>query len=91
MWRVVSIDAWVASLAESYGDMSFEPPLLATITSPTLIVHGDRDYCFPASMALDIYQAIPDAALWVVPSGGHVPITGGNARRFADVALEFLE
>jgi hypothetical protein len=41
-------------------------------------------------MAWDIYQAIPDAALWVVPNGGHVPITHGNADRFADIALEFL-
>jgi pimeloyl-ACP methyl ester carboxylesterase len=89
--QIRALYAWVASLAESYGDMSFEPPLLATITAPTLIVHGDRDYCFPASMAWDIYQAIPDAALWVVPNGGHVPITGGNAERFADIALEFLE
>lgn len=89
--QIRALYAWVASLAENYGDMTFEPPLLSTITAPTLVVHGDRDYCFPASMAWDIYKAIPDAALWVVPNGGHVPITGGNAERFADVALEFLE
>ena len=77
-------------MAKSYNDMAFSPPLLATITAPTLIVHGDRDYCFPASMAWDIYQAIPDSALWVVPNGSHVPITGGNAARFADTTLEFL-
>ena len=70
--------------------MTFTPPLLATITAPTLVVHGDRDYCFPASMAWDIYQAIPDSALWVVPNGGHVPVTGDNADRFADITLEFL-
>ena len=41
-------------------------------------------------MAWDIYQAIPDSALWVVPNGSHEPITGGNAARFADTTLEFL-
>lgn len=89
--QIRALYSWVASLSDSYNDMTFEPPLLATITAPTLVVHGDRDYCFPASMAWDIYQAIPDAALWVVPNGGHVPIDGENAQRFADIALEFLE
>jgi pimeloyl-ACP methyl ester carboxylesterase len=89
--QIRALYSWVASLADSYGDMTFEPPLLATITASTLIVHGDRDYCFPASMAWDIYQAIPEAALWVVPNGSHVPIDGGNAGRFADITLEFLD
>ena len=89
--QIRALYAWVASLAESYNDMTFSPPYLATITAPTLVVHGDRDYCFPASMAWDIYQAIPEAYLWVVPGGGHVPITGANADRFVDVAKEFLQ
>ena len=88
--QIRALYAWVASLADSYNDMTFTPALLATISAPTLVVHGDRDYCFPASMAWDIYQAIPEAALWVVPNGGHVPITEGNASRFADISLEFL-
>ena len=88
--QIRALYAWIASLADSYNDMTFTPPLLATITAPTLVVHGDRDYCFPASMAWDIYQAIPDSALWVVPNGGHVPVTGDNADRFADITLEFL-
>jgi len=88
--QIRALYAWVASLAVDYTDMVFTPPLLATIQAPTLVVHGDRDYCFPASMAWDIYQAIPDSALWVVPKGGHVPITGANASRFADITLEFL-
>ena len=89
--QIRALYSWVASLSDSYNDMTFEPPLLATITAKTLVVHGDRDYCFPASMAWDIYRAIPDAELWVVPNGSHVPIDGNNAERFADIALEFLE
>ena len=30
-------------LKDSYDDMAFTPPLLATISARTLIVHGDRD------------------------------------------------
>jgi pimeloyl-ACP methyl ester carboxylesterase len=81
---------WVASLATSYNDMTFSPACLATITARTLVVHGDRDYCFPASMAWDIYDAIPDAFLWVVPNGGHVPIQGPYAPAFTKTVVEFL-
>jgi hypothetical protein len=52
---------------------------------------GHRDYCFPVSMAVEIYDAIPDAALWVVPGGTHVPIQGRRAAPFAAEALAFLE
>ena len=88
--QIRALYAWVASLASSFNDMTFTPPFLATIKARTLIVHGDRDYCFPASMAWDIYQAIPNAELWVVPNGGHVPIRGDNAGSFADKAIAFL-
>jgi len=81
---------WVASLADSYEDMAFTPPHLATIKARTLVVHGDRDYCFPASMAWDIYQAIPKAYLWVVPNGGHVPLQGPQVPAFTEKALAFL-
>lgn len=88
--QIRALYAWVASLAGSFNDMTFTPPFLATIKARTLIVHGDRDYCFPASMAWDIYQAIPNAELWVVPNGGHVPIHGDNASTFSDIAIDFL-
>jgi pimeloyl-ACP methyl ester carboxylesterase len=70
--------------------MTFTPPYLSTITARTLVVHGDRDYCFPASMAWDIYSAIPRAYLWVVPNGDHVPISGPHAAAFARTAMDFL-
>jgi pimeloyl-ACP methyl ester carboxylesterase len=89
--QIRALYKWVASLADSYNDMTFTPPFLATIRARTLVVHGDRDYCFPASMAWDLYRAIPDAALWVVPNGGHVPLDGPRAAAFEDAALEFLE
>lgn len=88
--QVRALYAWVASLAGDYEDMVFTPPQLATITAPTLVVHGDRDYCFPASMAWEIYHAIPDSYLWVVPNGGHVPLSGANQDRFAEIVEAFL-
>ena len=88
--QIRALYEWVASLAESYNDMTFTPPFLSTIKARTLVVHGDRDYCFPASMAWDIYSAIPEAYLWVVPNGDHVPIRGPHAAPFTRVAIEFL-
>jgi pimeloyl-ACP methyl ester carboxylesterase len=81
---------FLASLAVDYEDATFTPPHLATIEARTLIVHGDRDYCFPVSLALEMYEAIPDAYLWVVPAGEHVPITGANAGPFRREVVEFL-
>lgn len=78
---------------DSYDDMNFTPPYLSTITARTLIVHGDRDRFFPVSIPVEQYEAIPDAYLWIVPNGGHVPLIGTEwgDRVFTDVVLEFLE
>jgi pimeloyl-ACP methyl ester carboxylesterase len=69
---------------------SFTPPLLATITAKTLIVHGDRDPLYPVELALEMYRAIPQSALWVVPNGGHGPVFGPLAAPFAEKAVAFL-
>lgn len=76
-------------LQHSYDDMTFTPPHLATITARTLIVHGDRDDFFPVEIPVEMYRAIPDAELWIVPGGGHVPIYD-PAVPFAATALRFL-
>src|SRR3954463_4273303 len=74
-------------LKDSYDDMAFTPPLLATISARTLVVHGDRDPLYPVELALELYRSIPNAALWVVPNGGHGPIFGARAAPFAATAL----
>jgi pimeloyl-ACP methyl ester carboxylesterase len=71
-------------------DPNFTPDRLMTISAPTLIVFGDRDPLYPVSIAFELYQAIPNAALWVVPNAGHGPVFGPHAARFADTALSFL-
>ena len=78
------------ALKDHHDDMAFTPPLLATITARTLIVHGDRDPLYPVRLAVEIYEAIPRAFLWVVPGGGHGPIFGPASVPFRDAALSFL-
>jgi pimeloyl-ACP methyl ester carboxylesterase len=74
---------------DSYDDMNFTPPYLATITARTLIVHGDRDPIYPVSLALEMYQAIPRSYLWVIPNGEHGSIFT-MVEHFNETALAFL-
>jgi pimeloyl-ACP methyl ester carboxylesterase len=82
--------AQMRALKDSYADMAFTPPLLATIRAHTLVVHGDRDPLYPVEMALQLYRSIPSSALWVVPNGGHGPVFGAMAAPFAATALAHL-
>jgi pimeloyl-ACP methyl ester carboxylesterase len=75
---------------DSYDDMNFTAPFLSTITARTLIVHGDRDPFYPVNIALEMYAAIPRSYLWIVPNGGHGPISGDSAKAFVENATRFL-
>jgi pimeloyl-ACP methyl ester carboxylesterase len=88
--QILGLYDMTRSFATSYDDMAFTPPLLATITARTLVVHGDRDPLYPVAMAVEIFEAVPGAALWVVPKAGHGPIFGSLAPTFAAAALDHL-
>jgi pimeloyl-ACP methyl ester carboxylesterase len=75
---------------DSYEDMNFTAPYLATITARTLIIHGDRDEFFPVNIPVEMYRSIPRSSLWIVPNGGHVPIHGPAKSEFERVTAEFL-
>ena len=75
---------------DNYDDMNFTGPYLSAITARTLIVHGDRDAYFPVSIPLEMYTSIPNAYLWIVPNGDHIPILDDRAELFTQTALEFL-
>jgi pimeloyl-ACP methyl ester carboxylesterase len=75
---------------DSYDDMTFTAPHLATIRARTLIVHGDRDEFFPVDIPVAMYSAIPGSALWIVPGGDHVPIFGERSEAFLATAMKFL-
>lgn len=77
-------------LKDSHDDMAFTPPLLATITARTLVVHGDRDPLYPVELALEMYRSIPSSAPWIVPNGGHGLIFGALAAPFVETALVHL-
>lgn len=49
------------------------PPLLRSVTIPTMLIHGDGDLAVPVSMAQELADAMPDARLEILPGGGHRP------------------
>jgi pimeloyl-ACP methyl ester carboxylesterase len=77
------------ALGKNYDDMNLTAQDLSTITARTLVVHGDRDRFFPVEIPVSIYRSIPDAALWIVPGGDHVPIYDSTVP-FTSTALRFL-
>ena len=78
------------AFADDRDDMNFTAATLSAITARTLIVHGDRDPLYPVELAVELFRGIPDAALWVVPNGGHGPIFGNQAAAFVETAAAFL-
>ncbi|RKH35253.1 alpha/beta hydrolase [Corallococcus praedator] len=78
------------ALSKDYDDMNFTAQSLSAITARTLVVHGDRDHFFPVEIPVSIYRSIPDAALWIVPGGDHVPVFDSTVP-FTSTALRFLE
>lgn len=80
------------NMAVDYNDMNFTPPYLSTITSKTLIIHGDRDVFFPIEIPLISYKAIPNSYLWIVPNAGHMPFGFYEKNSiWADVYLKVIE
>jgi pimeloyl-ACP methyl ester carboxylesterase len=75
---------------KNYDDMNFTAQSLSVITARTLIVHGDRDRFFPVEIPVSIYRSIPDAALWIIPGGDHVPIYDSMVP-FTSTVLRFLD
>lgn len=86
-----SPSAMVRALADDAHDMSFTPARLAAVTARTLVVFGDRDFLYPVELGVELYRAIPNAELWVVPGGGHGPIFADAADDFVRAALAFFD
>lgn len=61
-------------MADTENDMAFTPEMLSTIQTRTLIIQGDRDPFYPIDLTIEMYKAIPNADLWIVPHAGHGPI-----------------
>ncbi len=88
--QIIAMMEWQKIAADDYESTAFTPPYLATIKANTLIVHGERDRRVPISIALEMYKAIPNSSLWIVPNGGHVPIRNFYEENFIEVTEAFL-
>ncbi|HRN62884.1 MAG TPA: alpha/beta hydrolase [Luteimonas sp.] len=88
--QVDEILQWFHGLKDNDEDIRLSRQELALIEARTLIVHGDRDEFFPVDIPVEVYAAIPEAQLWIVPGGDHVPIYDRNARDFEERILGFL-
>jgi pimeloyl-ACP methyl ester carboxylesterase len=78
------------ALGDDYEDMNFTAHSLSAITAPTLVIHGDSDNFFPVEIPENISRWIPDARLWIIPGGDHVPIFDPEVP-FTSTVLQFLE
>lgn len=88
--QIRQLVAQFKAFEHSDDDMDFGAAELSAIRARTLVVHGDRDGFFPVEIAVDLYHALRDAALWVVPGGDHVPIDDPDVP-FTATALRFLD
>lgn len=95
----------ILELSSSRSDRrAATPELLAQITAPTLILHGERDNLIPAAHGEKFAAAIPGSVLKLYAGIGHLPqeeiadLSAGDLRAFLnthvhgaeDVALEDL-
>lgn len=62
------------AMSTSKDDMNLTAADLETIQVKTHLIQGDRDPIYPLDVTIEMYHHIPDSSLWIIPSGGHVPI-----------------
>jgi len=88
--QIKTILASTKSFATSYDDLNFTPLLLSTIQARTFIIQGDRDPLYPVELSVEMFKAIPNSRLWIVPNAGHGPIIGARWSEFLQASSAFL-
>ena len=88
--QIKALLASTKSFADSYDDLAFTPPHLATIKARTLIVQGDRDPLYPVELSVEMAKAIPQSQLWILPNAGHGPVIGAKWPEFLETSAAFL-
>ncbi len=76
--------AAVTALSHAYTTDPHLEGRLGDITLPTLVVLGDRDPFVPLEHAVDLYRALPEASLAIVPGGAH-DLPGKHPGALADL------
>lgn len=64
--------------------------MMRQIHAKTLIIQGDRDPFYPIEISVEMYRHIPNASLWIIPNGGHVPLSNDELTVFKNFLLEYL-
>ncbi len=62
-------------MSVSEDDMNLRPTDLARIKVKTHLIQGDRDPLYPLDITIEMFHHIPASSLWIIPNGGHVPLT----------------
>lgn len=75
---------------DDMNDMNFTSEMLSKIKSKTLIVQGDRDPIYPIELTIEMFRDIPNSYLWVIPNGGHVPISSDSTMDFIKNIEKFM-
>lgn len=65
-------------------------PLLASLTLPVLLIHGDRDTLAPVQAAHWLAQHLAHAQLRVIAGAGHAPFLS-HQQAFTTALLDFLQ
>jgi pimeloyl-ACP methyl ester carboxylesterase len=70
-------------------DINLPLESLKEITSPTLIIHGDRDIFFPVDIPAEMKMTIPNSELSIFPNTQHI-VMEFYPERVAEMGIEFF-
>ncbi|MBW8192594.1 alpha/beta hydrolase [Neiella marina] len=69
--KAVSLINQFYALAADYSEPNFTPPLLGKIQANVLMINSVPDKYFLLKPALEQYQHLTKASLWIIPDRGH--------------------
>lgn len=75
-WHQQSEDHWINLLHQIsflwYTEFNYPAEILKQVDCPILLMLGDRDDAIPVEHMVDLYHALPNAGLAVIPFGRHL-------------------
>ena len=80
----------VRAFTRALPEQHLSDAALAAVRQPTLVSAGAADRFFDVQHAVDVWRALPDADLWVLPGVDH-PIQTVDARAFAARVADHLD